>query len=93
MKLRLVAVAIVIALAAGLFLLLAEPSVIYTAVAAFYLPSTVPLLMVFGGAEAAPRWAWYVAYLGGPLLQNALLVWFLFWLHRRFAGPASSDAA
>jgi hypothetical protein len=80
----LVLIAVALALAAGSFLLFTEGSdLLYGAVASFYLPATLPTLLLLGGVHGAPRWAWYVSYLGGPVAQNLLLLSLLFWWHGR----------
>jgi hypothetical protein len=77
-------VAVALALAAGGLILFAESGgPLYAAVAGFYLPSTLPTLVLLGGVHGAPRWAWYLSYVGGPLLQNLVLLGLVFWWQSR----------
>jgi len=77
-------VATALALAAGGFLLFAEGGgLLYAVVAGFCLPSTLPTLLLLGGIHGAPRWAWYLSYFGGPLLQNLLLLGLVCWWQGR----------
>jgi hypothetical protein len=77
-------IAVALALAAGGFLLFAEGGgPLYAAVAGFYSPSTLPTLVLLGGIHGAPRWAWYLSYVGGPLLQNLVLLCLAFWWQNR----------
>jgi hypothetical protein len=64
-------------------------TLLYMLVAGFYLGPIGSFLYVFGGVEATPRWAWFVVYFGGVLVQNALLLTLALWLHGKLTSRSS----